>query len=581
MHILGINAFHPDASVAILKDGKLVFAVEEERLNRIKHSAGFPHRAVRYCLEKSDVNLDKIDYIGFTNNVMANFHRKIWFAFSHFSPLSWPKFARQYIKARLSKILKVEEVLAHTCGLDLREVKAKVFRIEHHRAHASSSFFVSGFDKAAILTLDGAGDFLTGIMAIGEGSKISILKRLSWPHSLGILYSGVTQYLGFLHRGDEGKIMGLAAYGRPSFIDKFRKIVKTKKLSFRLDLNYFVHHRPQVVDRWGTPESTGGDYSYEVSDRFHQLFGPRRMPDEEINQRHKDIACSLQMILEETVFSLLNYLYELTKIDNLCLAGGTFLNCVLNGKIPQNTGFKNIFVQPGAGDAGTSIGDCFYIYHQILNQPRSYFMKDAYIGTEYTNQEIEEIIRRYQLRYEQGDVEKKAAQILAEGKVLGWFQGRMEFGPRALGNRSILADPRRVEMKDILNMKVKHREWFRPFAPSVLEEHCREYFDDPRPSPFMLTACNVLVEKRKLVPAITHVDGTGRVQTVDKVSNRHYRLLIEEFYHLTGTPLILNTSFNTRGEPMVCSPEDAIKTFLNTQMDALILGDYLVEKSKQ
>lgn len=580
MYILGINAFHPDASAALLKDGELLVAVEEERFNRVKHSAGFPHQSVKYCLKKSGIGLEEVDYIGITNNVMANLHLKIWFVLTHFPARAWPKFGRDYMKARLTKMISVNDILAKTCGVKLPGVKAKFFRIEHHRAHAASSFFVSGFKESAILTLDGAGDFLTGIMAKGVGSRIKVLKRFSWPHSLGILYSGVTQYLGFPKVGDEGKIMGLAPYGKPSYLEHFRKILRIKKGNFKLNLDYFIHHRPEVVDRWGTPESTVGDFSYELSDKFHQLFGPPRRAHEELTQRHKDIACSLQAILEEAVFALLERLYELTKTQNLCLAGGTFLNCSLNGKIPWRTKFKNIFVQPGAGDAGTSIGDCFYIYNQLLHYPRQFIMQDTYQGTEYTNEEIIKALSDYQLSYEFGDVEVKAARALVDGKVLGWFQGKMEFGPRALGNRSILADPRRPEMKDIINKKVKHREGFRPFAPSVLSEHCGEYFDNNRESRFMLMVYNVLPEKVKLVPAITHVDGTGRVQTVDSETNPRYRKLIEEFYKITGIPMILNTSFNTKGEPMNNSPRDAIKTYLNSQMDVLVMGDYFVSKSK-
>lgn len=581
MYILGINAFHPDASAALLKDGELLVAVEEERLNRVKHSAGFPYQAVGYCLKKAGIGLGDVDYVGITNNVTANLHLKARFVLTQFSPLSWAKFMRQYFKARLIKMLSVEETLAQASSVDLKHLKAKFYRIEHHPAHAASSFFVSGFNESAILTLDGAGDFLTGIMAKGENSRMRILKRFSWPHSLGILYSGVTQYLGFPGAGDEGKVMGLAPYGAPAYVDKFKKIIKIEKGDFRLALDYFVHHRPEVVDRWGEPKSGSGDYSYEVSEKFHELFGPPRKPEEQICQRHKDIASSLQAALEEAVFSLLKRLYKLCPTDNLCLGGGTFLNCVLNGKIPQYTGFKNVFVQPGAGDAGTSIGCCFYIYHQILNQPRSFTMGNTYVGTEYSNEEIGQLLKGYQLKYECGDIERKTAQAIACGRIIGWFQGRMEFGPRALGNRSILADPRNEEMKDILNKKVKHREGFRPFAPSVLAEHCAEFFDNNKASPFMLVTYNVLPDKIKLVPAITHVDGTGRVQTVDTQPNLRYRRLIEEFYKLTGIPMILNTSFNARGEPIVSSPEDAIKTFLSTQMDVLVLGDYLIDKSKQ
>lgn len=578
MYILGINAFHPDASAALVKDGELLAAVEEERLNRVKHSAGFPALSVQYCLEKAGVSLKDIDHIGWTNDPAANLGRKAGFILTHFNPLSWPGFAVQYARARLSKMLKAEEVLADACGVKTTALKARTYRIQHHYAHAASSFFVSGFDQAAILTLDGAGDFLTGVMAKGRGEKIDVLRRLSWPHSLGILYSGTTQYLGFLRSGDEGKVMGLAAYGRPAYVKDFRKVIKLKKGGFTLDLDYFLHHRPEVVDRWGAPRSTSGDYSYEVSEKFHQLFGPRRMPNQELEQRHKDIACSLQVVFEEAVFHLLGCLYDLTHSENLCLGGGTFLNCLLNGKISSNTPYKFVFVQPGAGDAGTAIGDCFYTYHQILGRARSWRMEDAYLGPEYSDSRIESVISGANLKYERGGVEKKAAALIAEGKIAGWFQGRVEFGPRALGNRSILADPRNPEMKDILNSRVKFRECFRPFAPAVLEEHCGEYFQECESSPFMLFACAVLPEKRGIIPAVTHIDGTARPQTVDKITNPRFRLLIEEFYQMTGVPLVLNTSFNTRGEPMVCSPEDALKAFLGTEMDVLVMGDYLVRK---
>jgi carbamoyltransferase len=580
MNILGINAFHPDASAALLQDGKLVVAVEEERFNRVKHSAGFPYNAMNYCLKKASLDLKDIDYIGITNNPMANILPKVWFVLSSFSPLTWPKIARNYMKTRLTKAISIKSIISQTAGLDPKYLNTKLYRIEHHLAHAASSYFVSGFNESAILTLDGAGDFLSGMMVRGKGTKLRIIKRFNWPHSLGILYSAVSRYLGFPKVGDEGKVMGLAAYGKPLYLAKFKEIVKIGKADFYLDLDYFIHHREKLVDRWGTPESSQGDYSQQLSEKFFQKFGPPRAPGQELTQRHKDIAASLQAILEEVVFSLLEQLYRITHTENLCLAGGTFLNCVLNGMIPQRTAFKNIFVQPGAGDAGTSIGNCFYIHSQILNMQSDFIMRDSYLGTEYSRHDIEQAIRGYELKYECGDVEKKAAISLTQGKALGWFQGKMEFGPRALGNRSILADPRREEIKDILNKKVKHRESFRPFAPSVLLEHCGEYFDSDRQSPFMLMVYNVLPDKRGIVPAITHVDGTGRVQTVDADSNPAYRKLIEEFYKLTGIPLILNTSFNTKGEPINNSQQDAIETFLNSQLDVLVIGDYFIEKSK-
>ncbi len=581
MKILGVSSYHPDASAALLIDGEVFTAVDEERLNRIKHTPGFPEHAIRYCLEKAGIGLEDLDYIAVGNDLRANFLRKLSFSIKTFPFSAWPRYLKDYFRQRVSRPMNIGRDLACRVGADPEKIESRIRRVEHHNAHGASTFYASPFERAAVLTIDGSGDFVTCALSLGEGLALERLEQVYWPHSLGMLYFSVTQYLGFHEIGAEGKVMALASYGRPRYMDEFRRIVRLTSRGFEMDMSYFTFHLPVLIDNWGDP-TTASFYIYRdwLSKKFHDLFGPAREPGSEYTQRHMDIAATLQKTLEETVFHILGRLHELTQTDALCLAGGVALNCVMNGKIPEHTPFKRIFIQPNAGDGGISLGSALYLYHNELRRPRRTHLKSASLGTEYSDGEIEGALKRFNLDYTRhNDVTPHVARLIADGKIVGWFQGKMEFGPRALGNRSILADPRRRDMKDLLNKRVKHREHFRPFAPSVIEEDAKDFFMmNGSPSPFMLLALDVVREKADIVPAIVHVDGTARVQTVDRTSNPVYRKLIEEFKKLTGVPLVLNTSFNLKGEPVVSSPEDAIKSFLATRIDVLAIGNYIVEK---
>jgi carbamoyltransferase len=460
-----------------------------------------------------------------------------------------------------------------------------MINVEHHRAHLASSFFVSGFDKAILFSADGLGDFASTMWGIGEDNKIKILGEITFPHSLGMYYTAITQYLGFLHYGDEYKVMGLAAYGEPEYQDEFEKIVFNRgNLRFKLGLDYFLHHKKLVDMNFeeGYPY-LGLLYSPFLEERL----GPHREESDPIERRHQNIAASLQKRLEDILFQLLNRL-SLENEFNLCLSGGVAFNCVANGKIFDNTAFRNIYIQPAAGDAGLAIGAAYYVWHQLLNKPRDFVMGHTYWGPGYDSGAIsyelgvmsDELNRqgcKVDKIEDEDELCRKTAVAVAEGKVVGWFQGRMEWGPRALGNRSILADPRRPEMKDILNSRIKHREPFRPFAPSILEEKTGEYFEQTHPSPFMLFTYWVKPEKRNVIPAPCHVDGTGRLQTVSKDENPLYWQLIKEFEKITGVPVLLNTSFN-ENEPIVNTPREALNCFLKTRMDVLVLGNYFISR---
>lgn len=581
MVILGISAYHPDASATIIKDGVIIAAIDEERLNRIKHSPGFPELSVKYCLEKAGVTLDDLDSVAVANDLGANLWRKLVFSAGTFPMKAWPGYLNNYMRQRVLRPLNIVDDLSARVGGSAEKLRPKIRRVEHHNAHAASSYYTSPFTDAAILTMDGSGDFVTCALSTGNGSKIKRLESLYWPNSLGMLYFSVTQYLGFHEIGAEGKVMALASFGRPRYIDEFRKILRVTPDGFKMDMSYFTFHLPVLIDNWGDP-TTAQFFIYRdwLSEKFHCLFGPAREPSAEITQRHYDVAASLQQILEEAAFSLLKKLHRLTLIDDVCLAGGVALNCVMNGKVSANTPFKRVFVQPNAGDGGLSLGSAMYVYHHEMAAARKNVMASASLGTEYTSEDVRRCLDASGLSYERhDDISPMVARHIADGKIVGWFQGKMEFGPRALGNRSILADPRRPDMKDHINIRVKGREPFRPFAPSVLEEDARSFFNlNGFPSPFMLLAVGVNNGQAAKVPAITHVDGTARVQTVDKVSNPRYRRLIEEFKRITGVPMVLNTSFNLRGEPVVSSPVDAIKSFKATNIDVLAIEDYIVEK---
>ena len=577
MNILGINAYHGNASAAILSDGQLVAAVEEERFNRVKYAAGFPVRAILYGLKKAGITLADVDHVAVPRDPYARLGRKLFYA------LRMPSFARERWKV-LKKFTGIREALAAACDADPEKLGAKFHRVEHHVAHLASAFYCSPFEQAALLSADGLGDFASSMWGTGLGPRMNILGSIAFPHSLGLYYSAVTQYLGFLKFGDEYKVMGLGAYGDPEFIEGFREIVRSNGTRFHLGLQYFTHHRTGPEMSWAEADKMpvlGRMYSEEMAKKF----GPVRAPEAPIEQRHKNLACSLQARLEEVYLGMLRRLAEETGMKSVCLAGGVAFNCVANGKIVESTGFENVYVHPAAGDAGLAVGAAQFVWHQLLGNPRRFQMEHAYWGPEFSRQEIRLAVEEARLAEngcmvrELGEPEllEKTAAMVAEGKILGWFQGRAEWGPRALGNRSIVADPRRPEMKDLLNLRIKHRESFRPFAPSILAEKTAEWFEQAHPSPFMTMAYAVRREKRDKIPAPTHVDGTGRLQTVTPAANPRYWKLIREFERQTGVPVVLYTSFNDN-EPIVCEPQEAIDCFERTQMDALVLGDFLITR---
>ncbi len=578
MYILGINAYHGNSSAAIIADGRLIAAVEEERFNRVKYAAGFPSAAIRYCLDAAGITLKEVDHVAIPRNPWARIGTKLLYA------MRMPSFARERAKV-MTQFVGIPEALAQAFDVAPDTIRAQFHRVEHHQAHLASTFFVSPFENAALLSADGLGDFASTMWGAGRGNRMEIDGSIAFPHSLGMYYTAVSQYLGFRKFGDEYKVMGLAAYGEPAYLNEFRKIVLSRSgVDFRLGLDYFKHHRtgPEMTwrDAGKTPE-LGAMYSDYMAERL----GPSRDPAAPVEKLHRDCAASLQARLEEVLFEMLRGLHARTGQKAVCLAGGVAFNCVANGKIFTETPFEKIFLQPASGDAGLAIGAAYYVHHQILKLPRSFVMEHAYWGPGYSHAEILSAIRASRLESEgleisemhEKTIARETAKEIAAGKIVGWYQGRAEWGPRALGNRSIVADPRRPEMKEILNARIKHREMFRPFAPSILAEAAGEYFERTDPSPFMTQAYSVRPEKRALIPAPTHVDGTGRLQTVTYSANPRYWSLIREFADITGVPVVLNTSFNDN-EPIVCRPEEAIDCFLRTKMDVLALGAVLIRK---
>ena len=572
--ILGINAYHGDSSACLVKDGKVVAAVEEERFRRTKHWAGFPSEAIKYCLQEAGIGPGNVDHVAYSSNPRTNLISKVKFALAR-GP------TRGLIKTRLRNMAKGGKThgrLAEILGDSPGHRRAKVHRVEHHRSHSASAFYVSPFDEAAVVSIDGFGDFRSTMVSSGEGKHLRVLSTVEFPHSLGILYTAVTQYLGFLRYGDEYKVMGLAAFGRPSFLEEFRRIVHLDTDgTFKLDQDYFLHGSKGVSMTWDDCEP---EISRLYSDHMVRRLGPARGPGDELDQRHNDIAASLQASLEEAYFHILNYAHAATGKRALALAGGVAFNSVANGKIFDNTPFEDVYIQPAAGDAGTALGAAFYVHHETQGNPRDFVMETSYWGPQYNGKLIAEVLGRNGLHSERlSDKEliPRCAQAIADGKVVGWFQGRAEWGPRALGNRSILVDPRRAEMKDILNERVKRREPFRPFAPSIVVEAVGDYFEKSYPDPFMVKVYPIRPDKQSIIPAVTHVDGTGRLQTVSEHENPRFWRLIKEFERQTGVPVLLNTSFN-ENEPIVCSPEEAVDCFRRTRMDTLVLGNYFVTK---
>ena len=571
MNILGLNAFHGDASAALFSDGQLVAAAEEERFNRIKHWAGFPASAARYCL--AGIDPAALEHIAISRNPRAHLGRKMLRA--ALRPGDWG-----WLASRAKNMAKVAGLAGRLSGSGIAHTDhVRVHYIEHHRTHLASAFFASPFEEAAVVSIDGFGDYSSLMWGVGRGNRIDVFGGVRFPHSLGLFYTAFTQFLGFPKFGDEYKMMGLAAYGEPRFVRQVRDVVRTDGVQVHLNLEYFVHHTTGVAMSWDDCEPVVGRV---YSPRLCAAFGSPRIPRNEIVDRHRDLAASAQAVLEENYFAILNFVQRKTGLKKVCLAGGVALNCVANGMILEKTGFRDVYVQPAAHDAGTSIGAALYVHHQVLGRPRSFVMRHVNYGAAYSDGEILRDLQAagttHHCLTEDQLVARAAAQI-AEGKIVGWFQGRMEFGPRALGNRSILADPRRGDMQDILNRRIKYREPFRPFCPSVLAERASEYFESDYPSPFMVMAYKIKPAVRATIPAVVHNDGTGRLQTVAKDVTPLYWKLIRAFADRTGVPVLLNTSFN-ENEPIVNTPAQAIDCFLRTRMDVLAIGRFLLVKSE-
>jgi carbamoyltransferase len=571
MNILGLNAFHGDASAALLTDGRITAAVEEERFNRIKHWAGFPTLAARWCLRGTDQS--DLAHVAISRDPKAHLARKLLRAASR--PGDWSRLA-----SRTQNTIKVARLASSLADAGVtRFDSTRVHHVEHHRAHLASAFFSSPFDEAAVLSIDGFGDFSSVMWASGRGPHFEVQGATHFPHSLGLFYTAFTQFLGFPKYGDEYKMMGMSAYGEPRFLNQMRDVVRVEDNQVQLNLDYFIHHTKGVEMTWNDCEpSLGRIYSSKMPD----VFGVPRQEGSELLPSHYDMAASVQARLEECYFELLSAVYAKTKQRAVCLAGGVALNCVANGKIFERTPFRDVYVQAASHDAGTSIGAAQYVWHQVLGKPREHVMKHVYLGPAYTEDEIRSALQAENVNFQRlhdNSLLDQTARELAGGKVVGWFQGRMEFGPRALGGRSILADPRRRDMKDILNQRIKHREHFRPFCPSVLAEATGEFFECDYPSPFMVQAYRIKPSQRDRIPAVTHEDGTGRLQTVERDVNPLYWGLLKRFGEITGVPILINTSFN-ENEPIVNTPAQAIDCFLRTQMDTLVMGPFLMRKSE-
>jgi carbamoyltransferase len=579
LYVLGLNAHHGDASAALFADGELVAAAEEERFRRIKHWAGFPEQAIRYCLAQAGVGLNQVTHVAVNSDPRAHRWRKLGYALARRPD---PALLLQRLRAR-SQRLSIEAELARR--LPEHRFNGQVHHVEHHLAHLASAFLVSPFSHAAVLSVDGFGDFSSVAWGEGQGIALELQGRVYFPHSLGIFYEALTQYLGFPRYGDEYKVMGLAAYGKPKHLKLLQDVVHTREGGgFELELRYFRHPREPIEFRWQDCEPGVGTLYTEA---LIGLLGHARRPEDPVDARHQDIAASVQVMYEEQFFHIVRAVHERTGADALCLAGGCAMNSVANGKLTARGPFKQVYVQAAAGDAGGAIGAAAYVAsHVKRHRPKP--MLHAYWGPQFSREDIERELAGQRAALESagcrvewlGDeaaLYRRTAQAIADGKVVGWFQGRMEWGPRALGNRSILGDPRRADMKDILNLKIKRRESFRPFAPSVLRDHVAEWFEQDHDVPFMTQVFVIRPDQRARIPAVTHVDGTGRLQTVSADANARYHALISEFHRLTGVPMVLNTSFN-ENEPVVCTPSEALDCFLRTRMDVLVLGDCYVER---
>lgn len=572
MIILGINAYHADSSAAIFVDGLLIAATEEERFTRIKHWAGFPSNAIKFCLKEVGVSLEEVDYICVGRDPKAKLWNKAMYVLKNLTRKNTLIFDRLN---NSKKLVSLESELATLSGLNVNKFKPKIKYIEHHRSHLASAFFASPFDEAAILSIDGSGDFTTTMIAVGKGNKIEILDSIDFPVSAGLFYTAFTQYLGFPHYGDEYKVMGLAPYGNPLYVEEIRKIIKFNENGlFNWDVDYFASPNQIRLAYDGNIPTISVLYA----DKMEKVFGPARKIGEELNQKHRDIAASVQKVCEELILHILNHLQKRTGLKNICIAGGVAQNSVANGKILEFSSFENLYIPSAGHDAGISMGCALYTYNHLLNQPRGNAVYSAFTGSQFTNEEIEIFLKEKGIQYTRlpDDVLfEKITDKLVEPGVVGWFSGRAEFGPRALGARSILADPRNNKAKELLNEKIKRRESFRPFAPSILDEYVADYFTKVESVPFMEKVFPIKTEKHKEIPAVTHVDGTGRLQTVNKTISPRYYNLIDCFRRRTGIPILLNTSFN-ENEPIVNTPAEALDCFLRTQMDMLVLENCII-----
>ncbi len=576
MLILGLNMFHADASAAIVQDGEVIFAIAEERLNRAKHYGGFPALAVKACLDAVGAKISDIDHVAVGQDSDANLAKKVQYALAN--PAKILNFIR--LRQRKEQMRDVRSLLASALEVDPAKLRFQEHHLEHHIAHIASAYYCSPWEKAAGFSYDGSGDFVSTMMARCEGSEIEVLDRVYLPHSLGSFYTMICEFIGYKKYGDEGKVMGLAPYGKDTYVEKLRKIVGLQNGNFQLDLGYFKplgsNQGMQVL-----PDGTVR-LARHFSDRMVEFFGEPREPHAEITQRDMDLAYAMQHRFEEVFFHLLNELHKRVPEQDLAMAGGCALNSVANGKLFDKTPFRRTWIQPAAGDEGLAIGAALHTWHSVLKQPRKYVMKNSYLGPEFSDAAIEAELKKAGLSYrklERQPLLDAVAHQVASGNVMGWFQGRMEWGPRALGNRSIVAHPGRKDMKDILNARIKHREWFRPFAPSIMAEYQHEYFEHDHPSPFMLHVYKIRREKRQELCAVNHVDDTGRLQTVSRDENPMYYDLIDSFRRKTGIPVILNTSFN-ENEPVVCAPAEAIDCFKRTRMDGIAIGSFLALKSE-
>lgn len=572
MYILGINAYHGDSAACVFKDGKLIAAIEEERLRRVKHWAGFPSESIKFCLDECGISIQDVDYVTISRDPSANIYKKITHSFKSFVSF---KILKDRLK-NTKKVVSIKQELSSIFDISEEEIKAEFYNIEHHRSHMASAFFASPFSESAILSIDGFGDFTSTMIGAGKGGKIEVLDSVIYPHSVGVFYTAFTQYLGFEHYGDEYKVMGLSPYGKPTLMDKVRDVLIFKNNGlFEINKKYFKHPKEGVSMSW-----ENGDPFIEniYSDYMVKVFGRARLKNEEITQFHKDLASSIQRVTEELIFHILNHLQKKTGSKNICIAGGVAQNSVANGKILDNTSFEKMYIPPATHDAGTAIGSVLWLYNHIQGNDRIESQKHSYFGAKFSDDEVEGFCKENGIsynRYDDDELLEVVTDQLINAGVIGWFQGRAEFGPRALGHRSIICDPTRDDAKELINSKIKRREPFRPFAPSILKEFVGEYFEKTDDVPFMEKVFQFKEDKKKKFKAVVHIDGSGRLHSVDKDIEPKYYNLIKKFYDKTGVPILLNTSFN-ENEPIVNTPAEAYDCFARTSMDMVVMGNVVV-----